>query len=169
MFRRLALIVVLLMLGCSAPPTTLVLVRHAEKQTGDDPALTERGEARAQALVAVASEALGGPPTAIYHTPFRRTRLTAQPAAEASGVRPVVFPVEGGAEEHARLLARAILQKEQGGRVLVVGHSNTVPLLLAEFGMEQPPEIPESRYDDLFVVVLRDGGEPEFQSLEYQP
>jgi len=169
MLRRLLPLALFLVVGCAAPETTLVLVRHAEKLTGDDPGLTEAGQARAHALVAEAEQALGGPPTAIYHTPFNRTRLTAQPTVEATGLRPVVTPMVGGAEEHARLLARSILQKEQGGRILVVGHSNTIPLLLGEFGMESPPEIPESRYDDLFVVRLRDGADPEFETRTYGP
>ena len=43
----------------SAPPTVVLLVRHAEKSTQppQDPPLSEAGSARAQALVAVAPDA----------------------------------------------------------------------------------------------------------------
>ena len=43
----------------AAPPTVVILVRHAEKgtQPPQDPPLTEEGQARAKALVGVARQA----------------------------------------------------------------------------------------------------------------
>ena len=63
--------------------TTVILVRHAEKQSeGDDPSLTAAGKERALALVHVLGEM---DVAAVYSTPYARTRETAQPLATGIG------------------------------------------------------------------------------------
>ena len=66
----------------TAPPTVVLLVRHAEKaaQPAQDPPLTDAGSARARALVAVARDA---GVSAIITTQFLRTKNTAEPTATA--------------------------------------------------------------------------------------
>src|SRR6478672_13139476 len=73
----------------AAPPTVILLVRHAEKaaQPPQDPPLTEAGLARAQALVAVARDA---GVSAIITTQYERTRKTAEPTAAALHITPEV-------------------------------------------------------------------------------
>ena len=39
-------------------------------------------------------------------------------------------------------------------KVVIAGHSNTVPELLRAFGVTDRVEIPDDRYGDLFVVEL---------------
>ena len=72
----MAVAVLIFIGGCCLPATTVLLVRHAEKETGRDPGLTAAGQARARALVEVAK---GAGVSAIYHTQLERTRLTAAP------------------------------------------------------------------------------------------
>src|SRR5512143_3998842 len=77
----------------AAPPTVVLLVRHAEKaaQPRQDPPLAKAGAARARALAMVARDA---GVTAIITTQFERTRKTAEPTATALQITPEV--VEAG-------------------------------------------------------------------------
>ena len=79
--------------GTEETATTVIVVRHAEKATGqgDDPHLSEAGEARARAL-ARALENAGV--TSVITTQFVRTAETAAPTARAAGVAPEVVPVK---------------------------------------------------------------------------
>jgi broad specificity phosphatase PhoE len=135
-------------------PTTVILVRHAEKAAtpGDDPSLTEAGQARARALMTIARDA---GVTAILTTQFARTRETARPATEALKVTPEVVRAVGS--QHAQDAAHAALA-HAGGVVLVVGHSNTVPAIIAALGAPQPPPICDSSYDDLYIVTVPASG-----------
>lgn len=135
-------------------PTTVILVRHAEKAAvpGDDPPLTKAGQARARALMTIASEA---GVSAIVTTQFARTRATAEPAATALGITPDVVRASGAT--HVQDVARTVMT-HAGGVVLVVGHSNTVPAIVAALGAPPPPPICDSSYDDLYVVTVPPSG-----------
>lgn len=130
-------------------PTTLILVRHAEKAAGENPVLTAAGTARAAALVEVVEDA---GVAAVYATEWCRTALTAEPLAAALGqpirvqpnqvagdqlagcglTRPAV-PLDGSIAGPADLLAH-VLAAHRGERVVIVGHSNTVPALVEAAG-----------------------------------
>src|SRR5437868_7656778 len=131
--------------------TTVILVRHADKAAlpAEDPALTAEGQARAQALVAIARDA---GVTAIITTQFARTRETARPAAEALRITPEI--VSAGGAQHAQEVAKAILSGHAGAVVLVVGHSNTIPAIVAALGAPRPPPICDSEYDGFYVVTV---------------
>ena len=148
----------------SAPPTVVLLVRHAEKaaQPAQDPPLTEAGAARAQALVAVARDA---GVTAIITTQYERTRKTAEPTALALRVTPEVVDA-GPVAQHAKAVADQVL-KHAGGTVLVVGHSNTIPAIVGALGAPQPRDLCDSEYDQLFVVVIGDTGPPRLIRSRY--
>ena len=135
--------------------TTVYLVRHAEKaaRPADDPPLTPAGEARARALVVALRDA---GVQAIVTTQLLRTRETARPLAELLGVAPDVVAVGGSAREHAKAVAQAV--REQAGKVvLVVGHSNTVSLIIEQLGGPRLPDICDNAYANLFVVHLVSG------------
>lgn len=138
----------------AAPPTTVILVRHAER-AGDpsgDPALTAAGEMRAKALVPVLRDA---GVNAIITTQYQRTRLTAQPTAEALGITPEVVPASG--RDHPAAVARYIREKHAGHTVLVVGHSNTIDAIAAALGAPNPGPIDDATYDNLFIVTVGEG------------
>lgn len=156
--RRTCLLLLFLLLfplaAQAAEPTTIVLVRHAEKQlgVGDDPPLTAAGEDRANLLVHM----LGTLPfDAVYSTDLRRTLATAKPLAEALGVEITkVKPDEG----HMDRIVESIRKEHAGGTVLISGHSNTVPGLIERLGVAEPPMIEDYDYDNLFIVVLSTDG-----------
>ncbi len=141
-----------------AAETVIVVVRHAEKASDDprDPSLSEAGRKRAQALAeSLARAGLD----AVYTTQFRRTRQTAEPAAQAAGVEPQVRPVSAdNAPGYGAGLLAEIRALPAGSTVLVVGHSNTVPGLVEAFSGQRVPEMPETEYDRYTVVVLGEDG-----------
>jgi phosphohistidine phosphatase SixA len=145
----------LLVLGCrkddTAPPSArvvrVVLVRHAEKETEaslEDPPLTPAGQQRAAALVQAIGEV-----QAILSTDTVRTRQTATPVAEASGVTIELMEPMDVAK------IRAVVDRLDGGTLLVVGHSNTLPVLIEALS-GQTIELGEEAYGDLFIVHLGD-------------
>jgi broad specificity phosphatase PhoE len=136
-----------------APATVVLLVRHAERaaQPADDPPLTEVGRHRAEALAGIVKDAR---PAAIITTQLRRTVETAQPSAAATGVTPEVVPVSSAARQQNAVDVAAAVRRHPGKTVLVVGHSNTVSLIISALGGPNVPAICEPIYDKLFVLVL---------------
>jgi broad specificity phosphatase PhoE len=167
--RPLAL-ALLLVSGCVPPatlapsaPTTLLLVRHAERaDDSPDPPLSEAGRCRAEALREAL--ALSGV-QAILVSQYQRTHETARPLATALGLEAREHRLEGDTMDAARALARDLLGARGGGRVLVVGHSNTVPAMLGALTGEEPPEL--EGYGDLFVVSAAPGARPEVLHLRF--
>lgn len=148
------------------PSTTIILVRHAEKQTeSGDPSLDSRGRARAETLARMLEDA---GVTALSATPYRRTQQTLQPLAEQLGIEIEIQPVDlADPEAYARDLAEGLLERHRGGTVVVAGHSNTVPLLLGAFGVRGPHAIDDDEYDDLFVLGVDVGKRPVLLHLHY--
>jgi broad specificity phosphatase PhoE len=139
--------------------TVVIVVRHAEKATDDprDPSLSETGQARAQALAKTLEHA---GLDAAYSTQYRRTRLTAEPAATAAGIEVQVRPIDGdNAATYAADLARDLRALPAGSTALVVGHSNTVPDLVEAISGQAAADMPETEYDRYTVIILEaDGG-----------
>jgi len=150
----------------AARPTTVILVRHAEKADDDpsDPSLSARGEARARALAELLAHA---GVTHLFASEFKRTQATLRPLATATGRPLAVVP----AADHAALLA-AIDDLPAGALAVVAGHSNTVPALITGLGgalggtVASPagPLLPDDAYDRLFLVIRPPRG--EVQTLE---
>jgi broad specificity phosphatase PhoE len=137
-----------------AQTTVVVLVRHAEqdRSAGQDPGLTAAGRARADSLVhALRGSGIG----AIYHTQLRRSKETAAPVASALGITTSELGIRAGQSpsDHAAEVAADILANHQGGTVLVVGHSNTVPLIAGALGVTDPPAIAETEFHHMYVVL----------------
>ena len=133
-----------------AAQTTVILVRHAEKaaQPAADPPLTEDGKARAQALWEAVKDANV---SAIITTQLARTVETAAPTAAATRVTPQVVQAAGA--DHSARVAAAVKQ-HAGHTVLVVGHSNTVPGIIAALGAKEPAAICDPEYDGFYVVSI---------------
>ena len=133
-------------------PTTVILVRHAEKEAipSDDPPLSPAGEARSLALLDALRDA---GVQAVVTTQLQRTRLTAAPLARELGLTPEVVPVSGDAATHARQVADYVTSRHAGQVVLVVGHSNTIPLIVTALGTGAADPIDDGSYDDLYVVT----------------
>ncbi|MDB4949161.1 MAG: Phosphoglycerate mutase [Gemmatimonadetes bacterium] len=147
--------------------TTVVVVRHAEKATDDprDPTLSPAGTARAAALAQLLSEATV---SAVYTTQFKRTHLTAEPAAAAAGVTVTERPIAAeNMATYALDLAREIMTQQQGKTVLVVGHSNTVPAIVLALSGQTVPDITDPEYDHVFIVQIPQTGPATVQSSHY--
>lgn len=136
----------------------VVIVRHAEKEAGDDPALSDAGETRARALAHLLSR---WRVEAIYTSQYLRTRSTARPFADAAGIDPVT--VDAG--DLTELVTR--IREGDARTVLVVGHSNTVPKIAEALGAEHVQPIPEEGYDDLLIVRLMSDGTARLLHLKY--
>lgn len=132
------------------------LVRHAEKQGGSDPSLTEAGAARAERLAAQLEKA---GIEAVYATDTKRAQETGAPLAEALGLEIISydpFDLDGFAAD----------LKAAGQTALVVGHSNTTPNLAEKLGGESHGLISDDDYDRLYclegdrTVLMQAGGTP---------
>ena len=146
--------------------TTIIVVRHAEKQAeSGDPSLSDDGRARAEALARTLADA---GITGLSATPYRRTQQTLEPLAGRTGLEIEVQPVDlSSPEDYASDLAAGLLETYAGGTVVVAGHSNTVPLLLEALGVAGPRSIGDDEYDDLFVVQVVAGKAPLLLQLHY--
>ena len=131
---------------------TVIIVRHAEKADASaDPVLSEAGQARAQAL---AAELADDHPAIILTSPLQRTRLTAAPTAEHHSVTPEAIALNGGVQAHlADIVARVQAQPEDA-TILIVGHSNTVPLIARALGYPDAADMPECEYDRMTTLHL---------------
>jgi broad specificity phosphatase PhoE len=144
----LAAVAVSFPVTADAAPGTIVLVRHAEREQApmtEDPPLTAAGKARAGRLATLLGRA---DVKAIYVTRFQRSRDTAAPLATALKVEPIVE------SETQALVAK--LKANDAARVLVVGHSDTVPDVIRAFG-GPAVTIADDRFDDVFVLTPASG------------
>ncbi len=146
--------------------TTVIIVRHAEKDTaGTDPALTERGLERAKALDRTLAD---NRITAIYVTQYLRTRQTAQVVADREKVKPTVFRVDlSKPTESGKAIAREILRKHRGETILVSDHSNIIPFIIDALGGGWIGNLDERFYDNLFIVVRSASGGTKLLRLKY--
>jgi len=146
--------------GAASAQLAVLIVRHAEKETpANEPEvpLSEAGNARAARLAALLSDA---GITAIYATDTERARKTAEPLARARRLEIKTY-------EPRAPLAERLRGENPEGVVLVVGHSNTVPELLAALGYKEQVRIASGEFDNLFVLVPKNEGRPAVLRLRY--
>ncbi len=158
--RRIQIIVIYTLIAVglawffeSQSTTTIIFVRHAEKAAigGDDPPLSEAGERRVEELTRLLLDVdvIAGI-DAVYSTPYQRTQQTAQPVADA-----LDLPINTYDASDTEDFLDSILSEEKGRIVLVVGHSNTLPEMIANLGgHKQVPEIHEDEYDNLYILAI---------------
>jgi hypothetical protein len=70
------------------------------------------------------------------------------------------------AKETAELL-KQILTNHRGQTIFVSGHNNTVPELATALGGEKLPLIPESEFDNMFIVTVYRFGRAKVVKLKY--
>ena len=146
----------------SRPVTTVIVVRHAEKNiepANPDPDLSPAGQARAQELVRMFGDA---GIKAIYATQYKRTQQTVKPLAEKIGVPATTIDAKNTAE-----LVKQIRAQHNGDVVFVAGHNNTVPEIIAALGGPQLPIIPETEFDNLYVVTIYRVGKAKVLKMKY--
>jgi len=144
------------------PVTTVILIRHAEKiidPNNPDVDLSPAGQARAQEILRMFGDA---GVNAIYATQYKRTQETVKPLADKLGLPFTVVNSKGTAELLAQIRAQ-----HSGQTILIAGHNNTVPDIIAALGGPQYPTIPESEYDNLFIVTVYRTGKAKVVKLKY--
>jgi broad specificity phosphatase PhoE len=150
----------------TANSTTVIVIRHAEKDTlnATDPALSAAGEARAALLARMFGEPQAvGRVDAIYVSATLRSRSTATPLAARLGIVPIVT----GADD-PKGLARRVLRENSGKRVMVIGHLNTVPGIVASLaGRSDIPAIDEQDFATMYVVTVPRIGRANLLRLRY--
>ena len=145
--------------------TTVVLVRHAEKElsTIDNPPLAPEGELRAERLAQMFGRISGvGRLQAIYVSDTRRAQMTAGPLAARLRLEPIVLP---GADVGA--LAQRAVRDHRGGALLIVGHSNTIPQVVKRISGVDVGPIADDEFDGIYVVSVPTLGKASVLRLEY--
>jgi len=145
-------ILILLCFACNsqveAQTKTIFLVRHAEKADDGsrDPDLNEAGKVRAENLATILSTANVD---FVYSTDYKRTRQTGIPLAKQIGKEIITYdPRDGSALDK-------IIEESGTSRILIVGHSNTIPGLVNQLIQEEKyDQLDEMEYDKLFIVTL---------------
>ena len=144
------------------PVTTVILIRHAEKvidPNNPDVDLSPAGQERAQELVRMFTDS---GVNAIYATQYKRTQETVKPLSDRLGL-PVTIVNSSGTSE----LVRQIHADHRGQTILVSGHNNTVPEIIAALGGPQLPVIPESEFDNLYVLTVYRTGKAKLVKIKY--
>lgn len=127
--------------------TTYYLIRHAEKELSDksnrNPHLTTVGKERALAWKKVFEEVAFDE---IYATDYYRTQETAAPTAAAKELTVTSY-------DPRNLYDADFKSATQGKTVLVVGHSNTTPVLANKIlGKETYANIDERIHGNLYII-----------------
>ena len=132
----------------------IYLVRHAEKEKGNDPALTDAGKKRAGDLLRVLKDKKL---QRIYVTQFRRTQMTADSLRIQLGVDTVHYQADTTGMD---LLEKIKSHNDKGNTILIIGHSNTLPIILKKLGVKRATPMPgDNEFDKLFILKNMNGGE----------
>jgi phosphohistidine phosphatase SixA len=149
--------------GVQAREITVILLRHAEKDTSPaadkvNPNLSEAGLQRAERLV---GKLKGYKPNEIFASNFIRTKQTATPLAREFGL-----PVHLYDHKNLQELYDLILTTDK--RVFViVGHNNTTPALANMLiKQEKYQALAETEYNKIFVIKIKNGNVTD-QVMEY--
>ena len=144
------------------PVTTVIVVRHAEKNIepdNPDPDLSPAGQARAQEIARIFGDS---GVQAIYATQYKRTQQTVAPLASRLNL-----PMTSVDARQSEELTRRILSNNRGQTVFIAGHNNTVPQIVNMLSGENYPQIPESEYDNMFIVTIYRFGKAKVLKVKY--
>jgi phosphohistidine phosphatase SixA len=152
----------------AAAQRVVLVVRHTEKAREGSEAdipLSKTGAERAAHLAEILKTA---GVTAIYATDTTRARQTGEPLAQMLKLAIKTYDTrdEKGNMTAAPLAAR-LKADERDGVLLIVGHSNTVPDILAAYGSKDTVRIGTDDYGDLFVLVPQPPGPPTLLRLKF--
>jgi broad specificity phosphatase PhoE len=144
------------------PVTTIILVRHAEKNiepNNPDPDLSPEGLERAQEIARVFGET---GINAIYATQYKRTQQTVKPLADRTGVAVKLLQANQTDE-----LVNQLQTTNRGQTVFIAGHNNTVPAIVSTLSGQNFPTIPESEFDNLYIVTIYRFGKAKVVKMKY--
>lgn len=142
----------------------IIIVRHAEKaaletEGNPDPELSEAGKQRAERFKQVIGRYRPG---AVYSTNYRRTRETAEPIAQKRDKEVQIYDPR---------LPKDLIDSIMSSKIkrhVVVGHSNTAPVLANLIvGKEVFRNLEESEYSVIYLIRLKNGRVTETRLLDY--
>ena len=132
----------------------LYIVRHGEKDTGTNPALSLAGHKRAGDLY---RELKDKNIDLILVSQYRRTAMTADSLRLYNNIETRQYKADATGEALFQLLEA---NAGKAKNILIVGHSNTLPVIIKKAGVTKHPltDIPDNEYDNLFVVEQHKDG-----------
>jgi phosphohistidine phosphatase SixA len=141
---------------------TLYIVRHAEKDTGSNPAISVAGQKRAGDLFRVLKDEKID---LVLVSQYRRTGMTADSLRLYNHIETLQYKADATGESLFQLIAA---KGANAKNILVVGHSNTLPVIIKRAGVKDFPQtdIPDHEYDNLFIVKQTKDG-PVVVSKKY--
>jgi phosphohistidine phosphatase SixA len=157
--KRVMMWLMLMMVSISQA-TTFYVLRHAEKADdgSKDPVLTEQGQQRA---INLAGMLAGAGIEKVYASNYQRTQLTARPLAELLGIEVSSYDPADLPGLKERLLS-------EGVNAMIVGHSNTTPMLAHLLSGQAVSNLDEANFDFVFQVI-RDGDQAQVNTLRSAP
>ena len=137
----------------SQATTTIIFFRHAEQTSHDetDPPLSEAGQRRVAELTRqlVDADVVAGI-DAIYSTPHIRSLETARPLADR-----LDLPINTYSADDTEEILDTILKNHKGKIILVIGHSSTLPVLIANLGASKKvPAIAQNEFDNIYIISI---------------
>ena len=155
-----------------AKPAQVVIIRHAEKSSDEDPDLSPRGSQRAQALVGFiltnAKINLFGPPVAIYATEPQsdgsvRAIKTVTPLAEKLQL---TINHDFTKKNVSNMVDSILRNRSYDGRtVLISWVRNTIPEVADDFGAQAPSSWPSEIFDRAWILTFDKSGVIRFEDI----
>ena len=140
----------------SGTTTTMILTRHGDRDPlAED--LNDKGRLRAEALVEAVDDFNI---TAIYSPDLKRNLDTAQPLAKHLGIKVQVL----GSSKNE--VTTTILTRNPGEVVIWIGNSGNLKGIYSLLRGEGAPPI---NYGDLYIVEVKDSGDPVVTKKRYGP
>lgn len=133
--------------------TTFILIRHAEKEgqnamasSNKDPKLSVEGLKRAEKLVTLFTNS---EISAIYSTPFIRTKSTVEPLAQSKSLSVLEYTPQKLDQ------IDKMLSDHSGKTIVVCGHSNTIPKIANYLTRsERFKDFDDSDYGNILIVTV---------------
>lgn len=99
---------------------------------------------------------------AIYATQYKRTQQTVKPLADKLNL-----PVTQIEAKKTADLVKQIRARNTGQVIFIAGHNNSVPEIIAAMGGPQLPIIPETEYDNLYILTVYKDGSAKLLKMKY--
>ena len=129
----------------------IVLLRHADPLPNPDNGLSPDGIKRAKLLAAMLADS---GVTQAYCSDALRTAQTLEPLKSKLGAALTITEVAGSAKQHSEAVAQAIKDLPPATTVVVVSHSDTVPMIIEKLGGGAVAQIGLDQFDKLFILSL---------------
>jgi 2,3-bisphosphoglycerate-dependent phosphoglycerate mutase len=153
--------------------TTLILVRHAEKDTSNkadkDPHLTKVGQDRAEKLKDILTGLVELFRFQVFTTDKQRAIETAAPTVNyCTQLSKGTFRAQIYEYSKAQELVSYIQDYGKGKVLLVVGHTNNIPTILNHYtASNQYKTIPETDYSSMYIMNIDTVGKAKVFELKY--